>query len=264
MRCVAIYWKQLCWPWTCFSCHAPYVKLLECQRKKTKLLSVFLSTSARPNSDKRLGQQHYNVKPRIWPNISWKSTDHPFSTQTCYIVIIDSKLFGADSHNFDKHLLNTNFFLRISILKTFLRCPKLETGFLALPLRPRATVVRGIQRGAFREQELRSLHLALARRQVERHSASAAFPGLSAAVASADDGWRGRGPVGTKVVDSWALYPFNKRTMNVLDWTSSKCSKQNIITNNHKISQHTEQVSLHVVYNIAFNRTFCNSFSKNW
>ena len=52
----------------------------------------------------------------------------------------------------------------------------------------------------------------------------------------------------------------HKQTIFLFDSTSySICSKQNIITNNHK---HTEQVSLHVVYNIDFNRTFCNSFSK--
>ena len=57
-------------------------------------------------------------------------------TYTCYIVIIDSAFFGVENHTFPKHLLKMqtllNTFLRISSPKNFLRCPKLESRFLAL------------------------------------------------------------------------------------------------------------------------------------
>ena len=57
-------------------------------------------------------------------------------TYTCYIVIIDSAVFGVENHTFPKHLLKMqtllNTFLRISSPKNFLRCPKLESRFLAL------------------------------------------------------------------------------------------------------------------------------------
>ena len=61
--------------------------------------------------------------------------------------------------------------------KAFLRCPKLETGFLALPLRPQAIVVFGVHRGSIRKQELCSLDLALARHPVQQRPTSGAFPG---------------------------------------------------------------------------------------
>ena len=52
----------------------------------------------------------------------------------------------------------------------------------------RAIVVRGVHRGALREQELCSLDRAAPHCPVEGCFASAAFPGPSAAVASADNG----------------------------------------------------------------------------
>ena len=74
-------------------------------------------------------------------------------------------------------------------------CTKLQNvGFLlaisgpASALRPRAIVALGVHRGAFWQQELCSLDFAAGHRLVERRSASGAFPGPSAAVASADDG----------------------------------------------------------------------------
>ncbi len=47
----------------------PRMELLERPREKANLLSIFLLTSAQPNSNKCIGQQYY-VEPRIWPNIS--------------------------------------------------------------------------------------------------------------------------------------------------------------------------------------------------
>ena len=228
-------------------------------KEKTKLLSDCLSTSARPNSDKRLGQQHYNVEPRIWPNISWKSTDHQFSTQTCYIVIIDSSLFRVESHYFfQTFAANANFFLNPENLVEVpqdgprISGPASEAPGHCCPWHPPRLLSRATTAQPSPGPRSRPRGGASNLRRFP------AFPGLfgRCGFAEADD------VETTKVVDSWALYPFNKRTMNVLDSTTSKCSKQNMITNSHK---HTEQVSLHVVYNIAFDRTFCNILpSKNW
>ena len=106
--------------------------------------------------------------------------------------------------------------------KAFLRCPKLETGFLALPLRPQAIVVFGVHLGAIRKQELCSLHLAAPRRPVERRPTSGAFPGPCAAVASGGRQLKRPRPQRRPM---WAAelctHSNDKRAMNVLDSTSS-------------------------------------------
>ena len=138
---------------------------------------------------------------------------------------------GVESHNFAKHLLKVQFFSQNFKPETHLTCPKLETEFLAHASRIEApaVIVLGIHRGRFREQKLCSCDLAVARRQVERRDASGALPGPSAAVASGGRRRRGRcAAKTTKVMGSWALYTLStdKRTMNVLDSTSSKLFKK--------------------------------------
>ena len=134
---------------------------------------------------------------------------------------------GVESHNFAKHLLKVQiFFSKFQARNTF-DFPKLETEFLAHASRIEAPalIVLGIHRGRFREQKLCSCDLAVARRQVERRDASGALPGPSAAVASGGRRRRGRcAAKTTKVMGSWALCTLStdKRTMNVLDSTSSK------------------------------------------
>jgi len=90
----------------------------------------------------------------------------------------------------------------------------LEAGFLALPLRPRAIVVLGVERGPFAQQELCSLDLAPVRRQVERRLASGSW---AKAPLPGDDGESSGQLSSTDATD--------KGTMNVLDPTSSNLFK---------------------------------------
>ena len=253
IRCVAIYWKQLCLTLNLFFLSCPiYVKLLECQREKPKWLSVFLWTSARPNSDKRHDLAKHFLK------IYRSSILHTYRHVILRSLI--PNFLGRIATTFSKHLLQMQTFSQNFNPEDLVEVPQVGDGISGpaseapghcCPWNParRLSRARLAQPGLGPGSPPRGAAFHLRhRRPLWLRRSTAKRPR----------------PLGTKVVDSWALYPFNKRTMNVLDWTSSKCSKQNIITNNHKISQHTEQVSLHVVYNIAFNRTFCNSFSKNW
>ena len=114
---------------------------------------------------------------------------------------------------------NANLFLRISRPKNLLRCPELETRFLGPAShhwRLRAIVVLGVHRGAFREQKLCSLHAAVSRSLADRHFASGAFPGPSAAAAS---GGRPRGRSRGRRRTLWAAElrtrSTDKRTMKV-------------------------------------------------
>ena len=76
---------------------------------------------------------------------------------------------------FTKHLLMF-FFSEFQVPKMFFVVPQVgESGFLthaSLPPRPRASEVRGVHRGTFRQQELRSLDLAPVGRHVQRRVAS--------------------------------------------------------------------------------------------
>ena len=120
--------------------------------------------------------------------------------------------------------------------------------FLALltALRPRAIVPLGVQRGAFGQQELCSRDLALARRHVERRLTSGGVPGRRPFCLQCTTAQR---PTPGNVESYGQLNSTgstHKRKMNMLDSTSSNCSKQNAITNNHK---RTEQASRLVVSN---------------
>ena len=94
-----------------------------------------------------------------------------------------------------------------------------ESGFLALlpALRPRAIVVLGFHRSAFRKQELCSLDVAVAvaRRVVQRRFTSGAFPGPSAAVASGGRRPRGRRRGRWRMFWAAELYPFNPEQVSI-------------------------------------------------
>ena len=110
---------------------------------------------------------------------------------------------------------------------SFLKRPKsARLDVWRLPgLRPRANVVRGVHRGAFREQKLRSRDVAGVRRKVQRRVASGAFsPGKPSGRTRAQRPRRRWGT--TKVVGMRSsTRSTDKRTMNVLDSTSSKLFK---------------------------------------
>ena len=164
---------------------------------------------------------------------------------------------GVESHNFfQTFAANANFFLRISIPKTLLRCPKLETRFLALPLRPRATAVRGVHRGAFRKQELCDLALAQGcrRRPVERRLASGAFPGPPAAVASG--GQQLKRPRPRRRPTLWAaelysLHPFNRQTNDTRHLVHTVQSKKPFTNTLNKFQ------CIFLANNLAFDNTTC-------
>ena len=124
-------------------------------------------------------------------------------------------------------------FLKFQSRKTLLRCPKLETGFLALlpALRPRAIIVLGMLPGTFWEQKLCSLDVAVARRIVERRVTSGGFPGHDSEDANS--------PGRRKWWECWALYPFNRQRNN--EYFGLKAKYNN---------KHSEQVSKHLFYNI--------------
>ena len=112
-----------------------------------------------------------------------------------------------------------------------LKCPKFETRFLvpASRIEARATVALGVHRGTFGDQKLRSRDVAVARRKVQRRSASGAF--LRKPVwplwASAGPRRGGRCAEGTtEVVGSSALCPFNRQTNDECFYsTASNCAK---------------------------------------
>ena len=131
-----------------------------------------------------------------------------------------------------------------------LKCAKFETRFLAPASRIEApaTVGLGVHRGAFREQQLRSRDVAVARRTVQRRFASGAFSPETRRPLWASGGPRrgDRCAEGTtEVVGSSALCPFNRQTNDeCFGLNSFKLCKQNIFTHKHK---HSEQVSIHLV-----------------
>ena len=120
---------------------------------------------------------------------------------------------------------------RISIPKRFLKCPKLERldFWRMLPgLRPRATVVLGVHRGTFAQQKLCNRDLAVAYRQVQWRIASGAFSPVWPQWASGEDdgadaeALRMTTEVGGRLSSTDTT---DKRTMHVLDSTSSKLFK---------------------------------------
>ena len=142
-----------------------------------------------------------------------------------------SACLGVETHTSPKHLLKMQtFFAKILSPKHFWKCPKLERRDFwprFLPPRPRAIVLCGVHRGAFGEQKLCSLHVAVARRQVERREASGAFSGKpSAAVASG--GWAKR-PTWRKRRKLWAaeFHRFNRLFwLNIFETVQSKKHSQ--------------------------------------
>ena len=159
---------------------------------------------------------------------------HVLNILACCIVIIDPNFFGVESHTSPKHLLKMQIFSQNFKREKLFEVPQVrETGFLALlpALRPRASVVLGFHCSAFRKQELRSRDVAVERRRMQRNFASGAFPEPSAAVASSGRRSRGRSRGEDESCGQLSSTgSTDKRTMNVLDSTSSKRSKQNIFT----------------------------------
>ena len=166
------------------------------------------------------------------------------------IVIIHPNMFrifrGGKPQLCQTFAENADNFPEFQAQKTFLRCSKSETGFLALPaLRPRAPVVLGVHRCPFAQQELCSLDTAVEGRPVQRRVASGGFP-------------RGRRPLwlrrtakvprprGRRKLNKAELRP-NRPTNDECFWTQhlQNCSKQKT---NHK---DIEQVSMHLSYNIT-------------
>ena len=166
-------------------------------------------------------------------------------------MIIDSKLFGGGKSHLSqtfaefKHF-SQNFKAR-KTLRNATTCG--ASIFWALPLRPRAILVLGVHRGAFAQQKLRRRDAAVGRHQVQRRRTSGGFlPGPSAAVAEAAGNDERCGQLSsTRSTD--------KRTMNVLDSTSSKLFKAKNAKNIHKQSQ-THRTSFNTSFRqITFNET---------
>ena len=160
---------------------------------------------------------------------------------------------GVESHTSPKHLLKMQTsFRRISSPKHFLKCPKLERQDFwprFLPPRPRAIFALCVHRGPFGEQKLCSLHVAVARRHMERRDASGAFSG---AVGRRVGGWAKR-PTSRKRRKLWAaeFHRFNR-----LFWTQhlQNCSKRHIFTNKMSKFQY-----IFLVNDIAFDEGKCNN-----
>ena len=221
IRCVAIYWKQLRLTLDLCFLSYPIWNLISWRSKGETtftiiyihLLSVFLLTSARPNSNKCILQQYSSSKlgAQAIPLKNLVSrTGEGHSIQILSVATLQAKRIVYSPSN-----------TLIDWLTYYLW------------LRPRAIFVRGVHRGAFAQQQLRSRHVAVARRLVQRRHASGAEADV---------------PRGRRTLWAAELYArsTDKRTMNVLDSTPSNCAKQNIFTHNHK---HIEQGSWHFVSN---------------
>ena len=190
----------------------------------------------------RLDKIRINALGRIWPNISWKFTGHPFSIDMLYCDHWFQTFWGE----------KPQLFPRISIPKTLLRCPKSETGFLALPLRPRAIVAPGVHRGSFRQQELCSLDLALARGHVERRLASGGFPGAVGRCGFGGRRRRGRRREMTKVGQLSSTGSTNERWMF---WTQHLQTVQSKKTFTNTVNKFQ---CIFLANDLAFNETIWN------
>ena len=161
---------------------------------------------------------------------------------------------GVETQDFAKHLLKMQTsFRRISSPKHFLKCPKLERRDFwprFLPPRPRAFVALGVHGGAFGQQKLCSLDVAIGRRRMERREASCAFSG--AVGRRGFGGWAKR-PTSRKRRKLWAaeFHRFNR-----LFWTQhlQNCSKRHIFRNKMNKFQY-----IFLANDIAFDEGKCNN-----
>ena len=171
IRCVAIYWKQL--RLTLDLCFLSYpIWNLTSWRSKGEttftiiyihLLSVFLLTSARPNSNRCILQQYSSSKlgaQAIPLKTLVSRTGEGHSIQILSVATLQAKRIV--------------YYPNIALID-WLTC-YLWSLIPTFPgLRPRAIFVRGVHRGAFAQQQLRSRHVAVARRLVQRRHASGGF-----------------------------------------------------------------------------------------
>ena len=114
--------------------------------------------------------------------------------------------------------------------------------------RPRAIVVLGVHRGAFREQKLCSLDVAVEGRPVQRRAASGGFPGRDSEDADGpgNDESCGNAELGTRSTD--------KRTMNVSGLNIFKTVQgKKTITNNSQT--HSTSFNTSCFQQITFNET---------
>ena len=170
IRCVAIYWKQL--RLTLDLCFLSYpIWNLTSWRSRGEttftiiyihLLSVFLLTSARPNSNKCILQQYSSSKlgAQAIPLKNLVSrTGEGHSIQILSVATLQAKRIVYSPSN---TLIDWLTYYLWSLIPTF------------PGLRPRAIFVRGVHRGAFAQQQLRSRDVTVARRLVQRRHTSGA------------------------------------------------------------------------------------------
>ena len=150
------------------------------------------------------------------------------------------------------------------MIPTFFR-PNLERldFWRMLPgLRPRATVVLGVHRGTFAQQKLCNRDLAVAYRQVQWRIASGAFSPVWPQWASGEDdgadaeALRMTTEVGGRLSSTDTT---DKRTMHVLDSTSSKLFKAKKHAQTHWTLNKFQYIFL--TTDIAFDGTIWNNLS---